>query len=358
MPNIVLIDDIQKNLTELHDATTARLAGRNLEVRTWLPSADDGNAEEGFSKHVDGDTVLVVTDYDLTSSGRTGLFGSTIVDWCNRRLIPVGDYSRGNRAKLPKEPNQYEIRVPQDTGTAAEFVLSVFDGFNLIRVALSNNWTRLSQKRSPAAILADILGRPLEESRLALYGVKIGAPNSSLMESISQGENVELEKQRFIGYIIGHLLLNVILRFPGSIIDCEALAAFLAINKSEMQHLKQTFAPAIYQGPFSSTEPLYWLSDVEGILESMQNGAEADDSATIGKVNRHILENALQRNFALHDCPRCGGDEGGFICAFTHKTVCLRSDCSVASNAWIPQGARLCRIEKTYYDEWAPMLGF
>jgi hypothetical protein len=358
MPNIVLIDDVQKNLTELYDAIVAGLAVRALEVRTWLPSSDDGNAEERFAQHVDGDTILVVTDYDLTSGGKTGLFGSTIVDWCNRRLVPVGDYSRGNRAKLPKEPDQYEIRVPQDTTAAAQFILSVFDGFNAIRIALKNNWTRLSQKRSPAAILADILSRPLEESRLALYGVKIGAPNSTLMESISQHANVDLEKQRFIGYIIGHLLLNVILRFPGSIIDCEALAAFLAVNKSEMQSLKDTFAPAIYEGPFSSTEPLYWLSDVEGILESLQSVGETDNSATIGKVNRQILEHTLNRKFALHDCPRCHGEEGGFICAFTHKTVCLRSDCSVASNAWIPQGARLCRIEKIYYDEWAPMLGF
>lgn len=358
MPNIVLIDDVENNLVELRDAIAASTAGRELEVRTWLPSADDASAEESFDQHVDGNTVLVVTDYDLTSGGKTGLFGSTIVDWCNRRLIPVGDYSRGNKAKLPKEPDQYEIRVPQDTAIAAGFILSVFDGFDAIQKAIGNNWATLSQKRSPAAILADILGRPLEESRLALYGVKIGAPNSSLMESISQHENVEVEKQRFIAYIIGHLLLNVILRFPGSIIDCEALAAFLAVNKSEMPSLRDTFASAVYQGPFCSTEPLYWLSDVESILETLQDGAEVDDAATIGKLNRITLEHALTRTFARHGCPRCGGDEGGFICAFTHKTVCMRSDCSVASNAWIPQGARLCRIEKIYYDEWAPMLGF
>ncbi|MGD0626884.1 MAG: hypothetical protein ABSB32_19520 [Thermodesulfobacteriota bacterium] len=75
------------------------------------------------------ETALVITDYDLTAGGQTGLFGSTIVDWCNRKLIPVGDYSRANKVNLPKEPNQYEIRVPQDTAKAGQFIISVFDGF-------------------------------------------------------------------------------------------------------------------------------------------------------------------------------------------------------------------------------------
>lgn len=216
----------------------------------------------------------------------------------------------------------------------------------------------LEKKRSPAAILADILERPLEESRLALYGVKIGAPNSSLMDIISQNQNVDAEKQRFIAYLLGHLLLNVILRFPGPLVGCQSLAAFLAIAQSEMRGVQIHFEKALYTGPFGTTEPLYWLSDIEEILESMQNGVEAGAGASVGKFNRLTLEHALKKTFKRHACPRCQGDEGGFICAFTKKTICERNDCSVASNAWIPQGARLCRIEKTYYDEWAPILGF
>lgn len=358
MPNIVLIDDVQKNLDELAVALREAFGQRDIELRTWLPSTDSQSAEESFNSYVNGDTVLVVTDYDLTKNGQTGLFGSTIVDWCKRRLIPVGDYSRGNQSALPREPDQYEIRVPKEPEQAAAFILSVYEGFNTIRESLRNDWTVLSQKRSPAAILAAILDRPLEESRLALYSVKIGAPNSSLMESISKHPDVDTEKQRFIGYIIGHLLLNVILRFPGSIIDCEALAAFLAISKEEVAGLSALFAPALFKGPFASTEPLYWLSDVESVLESIPFDPGMNGSATVGKLNRMTLENALSRSLLRHACPRCQGEEGGFICAFTHKTVCQRSDCSVASNAWIPQGARLCRIEKVYYDEWAPMLGF
>ena len=58
MPNIVLIDDIDKHLAELRDAVSAHLAGRDLEVRTWLTSTGDGNAEEAFERQVDGDTVI------------------------------------------------------------------------------------------------------------------------------------------------------------------------------------------------------------------------------------------------------------------------------------------------------------
>jgi hypothetical protein len=311
-----------------------------------------------FDKVVNDETALVITDYDLTAGGQTGLFGSTIVDWCNRKLIPVGDYSRANKVNLPKEPNQYEIRVPQDTAKAGQFIISVFDGFTAIQTALISKWDVLEKKSSPAAILADILGRPLEESRLALYGVKIGAPNLSLMDSISKNQNVQAEKQRFIAYLLGHLLLNVILRFPGPIVDCRSLAAFLAIAESELPQIQKQFEKALYTGPFGTTESLYWVSDVEEILESMQNGVEAVAGASVGKLNRLILEHALKKAFERHDCPRCQGDEGGFICAFTRRTICQRNDCSVASNAWIPQGARLCRIEKTYYDEWAPILGF
>jgi len=358
MANIVLIDDIQANLDELREAINSIQNDAAIELRCWMPSAGDESAVDGFNRQIDDETILVITDYDLTGNGQTGLFGSTIVDWCNRKLIPVGDYSRANKGNLPKEPNQYEIRVPQDSTQAAQFILSVFEGFTSIRDALAVRWDTLSQKRSPAAILADILERPLEESSLALYGIKIGSPNSSLMDSITQDVNVDAKKQRFIGYVLGHLLLNVILRFPGSIVNLDSLAAFLAIARTEVDGLSAIFQPALYRGPFSTTEPLYWLSDVEDILDNLQADLDIEETASVGKINRMTLERALGRTFARHECPRCGGDQGGFICAFTQKTICPRGDCSVASNAWIPQGARLCRIEKTYYDEWAPMLGF
>jgi len=355
MLNILLIDDVQEVLKEWTTALTALKGDRAFEIRQWLPSAEDETAEAGFDKHVNEDTVLVVTDYDLSKGGQNGLRGSAIVNWCNRRLLPVADYSRDNKARLPKEPDQYELRADSNAEKSAPYMLNLFDGFVSLKKSITENWQTLGQKQSPAAILAEVLGRPLEESRFALYGVKIGATN--LMETMEETANRDHEKQRFMTYLLGHLLFNVIMRFPGPIVDCRALAAFLGVNVSEMGKLAESFENAKYNGPFGNEAPYYWLSDVEEVLESFPDPGEVGGSPSIGKLNRLILE-AKFGTLAKHDCPRCYGEEGGFICAFTKKTVCLRNDCSVASNTWIPQGARLCRIEKLYYNEWAPMLGF
>ena len=356
MLNIVLIDDVQDVLTEWTTVLTALKGDRELEIRQWLPKDDGETAEDGFDKLVDPDTVLVITDYDLSKGGQNGLRGSAIMNWCNRRLLPVADYSRDNKARLPKEPDQYELRADSNAEKSAPFMLNLFDGFVSLRKSIADDWENLSKKNSPAAILAAVLGRPLEESRFALYGVKIGSTN--LFETLEEAKDKENEKQRFMTYLLGHLLFNVIMRFPGPIVDCHALAAFLGVNVSETDRLAETFQPAKYDGPFGNKSPYYWLSDVEEVLEGFPDIEEMEGSPSIGRLNRLALETKFGQ-LAKHDCPnRCHGEEGGFICAFTKKTVCLRTDCSVASNTWIPQGARLCRIEKEYYNEWAPMLGF
>lgn len=355
MLNILLIDDVQEVLDEWTAVLTALKGDRELEIRQWLPSAHDETAEAGFESKVDLDTVLVVTDYDLSRGGQNGLRGSAIMNWCNRRLLPVADYSRNNKARLPKEPDQYELRADSNAEKSAPYMLNLFDGFKWLSSSIRDNWAVLSQKQSPAAILATILERPLEESRFALYGIKIGATN--LLETVTNTNEREHEKQRFTAYVLGHLLFNVIMRFPGPIVDCSALAAFLGVNASEMDKLAGTFQTARFSGPFGSVAPYYWLSDVEEVLEGLPDPGEVEGSPSIGRLNRLTLERKFGE-LEKHDCPRCHGEEGGFICAFTKKTICLRNDCSVASNTWIPQGARLCRIEKGYYNEWAPMLGF
>lgn len=362
MPNILLIDDDAAHVNELRAALDEAFAGTTTTTELWIP-ADTEKADDAFARLVTADTFMVVTDYDLTGNGKTGLFGSAIVDWCKARFIPVGDYSRGGTFyQLPKETDQYEIRIPSNAGEAAIYIRQTYEGFTALREAVQNRWEDLAGKRSPAAILAEILDRPIEETRFVLYGTKLGSANGALMSEIARvatrGDAVQ-EMKRFLPDVLGHLLLNVILRFPGPIMHSEALAAFLAIAPDEIPAVEETFEDARYKGPFSDLQPFYWTSGIEQILNNVRDDfTEEDEAETIGELNRLTLQRMFGRDFRLHNCTRCEGAQGGLYCPFKKRAICQRSDCSVPSNAWIPQGARLCRIEKDFYDEWAPLLGF
>jgi hypothetical protein len=355
--NLLLIDDTQAHLDELEKALQGVLAKKEGEIRKWVPSRGE-DPKQRFDGLVDVETKLVVADYDLTK-GQTGLFGSTIVAWCQARAIPVGDFSRANRIALPKAPNQYEIRVPDDPQDAAKYIAGAFRGFMRIRMALDSDEAVLQKKRSPVSVLASILGRSSEENRFALYGGRVGAANAALVDLVKGADVTKEQKRRLLCYVVGHLLLNVVLRFPGPLLNRKALAAYLAIAEGEISKVEKLFASAQYGGPFSDIEPYYWLSDVDTALEGMNKGLPAESSAeTPGQSNREAVEGALGVKLARHACPRCDGVNGGFLCPFTGRTVCQLPTCSVGSNGWIPAGARLCRIEKDFYEEWAPMLGF
>jgi len=125
MLSILLIDDDPKLLDELAKQLAA-LIKDEAEIRLWVPTKDEADPQSTFAQKIDAGTLLVVTDYDLTAQGRTGLFGASIVGWCQARAIPVGDFSRGNSGALPKEPNLFELRVPTDAAQAAVFIAGVF----------------------------------------------------------------------------------------------------------------------------------------------------------------------------------------------------------------------------------------
>lgn len=364
MNNILLIDDNKEQLKELEKGLGGVLKKDEAEIRSWFPESEAGKTpQEQFEERVSDDTVLVVTDYDLTR-GQIGLLGSAVVQWCQLRFIPVGNFSKGAKTALPAEPDFYEIRVPTDNGAAA-YIAGVYRGFLQLKDALKASTEALKKKRSPAGHLATVLGRSAEESRFAMYGGRVGAVSGALMDKLQQGVGKHTDTAdsgRVLCYVLGHLLLNGILRFPGPIISKRALAAYLAIAPTEIPKVEALFVNAKYAGPFSDVEPYYWLSDVDDKLESLQQEIEVElkdvKAETHGELYRETVERALKQKFTRHACPRCNGQNGGFLCPLTDRTVCQLPTCSVGSSSWIPAGARLCRIEKDFYEEWAPVLGF
>jgi hypothetical protein len=353
MAGILLIDDRPELLQRLKADVDGRLAGQQVDVKTWMPSLADKDPRGVFEEKA-ADRTLVVTDYDLTSGGQLGLFGSTIVSWCQQLAIPVADYSRANIGALPKEPDLFELRVPQ-AADAAGFIASVFLGFRTISEAVAAE-KDLVHERSPAAVLSRVLGSAESEADFSLYTLRLGPASGALTSRVVDQKDKSPEaKQRVMAYITGHFLLNAVLRFPGPILSLRAMKAYVASDDAALPEILALFEGARYRGPFSDLDQFFWLSKVDQVLE----GLIPEDlvTETNGEQHRIALERALNRTLSRHECPRCKGQNGGFYCPLTAKTVCLRSDCSVGSNSWIPQGARICRIERTFFDEMSPILG-
>ena len=220
-PSILLIDDNGENLKKLVDRLAELLP--DAKLNDWCPTEEEGPPADAFVKRIDEATVLVVTDYDLTT-GVKGLFGHSIVGWCQSRSIPVGDFSRANIAALPKEPNLFELRVPTDEEEGAAFVVNAFEGFRSIREKIENNPRLLTERRSLAAVLSTLLGRPRLESQFAAYMSRLGASNSVLLQRLKHFAGSEVqpgdqEKTRLLSYVLGHVLLNAVLKYPGPILS-------------------------------------------------------------------------------------------------------------------------------------------
>ncbi len=218
-PSILLIDDREDLLGDMRDQLSALVPTEEAEIRIWVPSDAAKSPLESFGSKIDDETILVVTDYDLTGRGVTGLFGATIVSWCQSRALPVGDFSRANTASIPKEPNLFELRVPTVPEEAAQFTASAFRGFKRFRDLIVANEGTSSAKGSPAAALASLLGRPHLESQFTLYMSRLGSANSSLFDrlrnSVSPEEAPEKDKKaRLLAYVLGHVLLNAVLKYP------------------------------------------------------------------------------------------------------------------------------------------------
>ena len=360
-PSILLIDDNQTVLDGLASRLKRRLP-KNVALGTWLPRQKDHPLEDAFNCRVDDNTVLVIADYDLTVSV-TGLFGPSIVGWCQKRSIPVGEFSRANAFALPKEPNLFELRVPSDEEKAAEFIADTFDGFRNIRERLESRPQLLKEQRGLAAVLSSLLDRPGLESQFASYMSRLGAANSALLETLkaswAKAERPDdLEMTRLLSYVLGHVLSNAVLKYPGPILSGDVLCAYLATAPEEIERLGGLFEEAEYRGPFSNGGHLFWRDDVDKILDEKAESIADEQFDSFGDYNRGVVEAALKRELKTHSCQRCHGRKGGFWCPFTMRPVCERGDCSVPASSWIPTGAQLSRVEKDFYDEWAPILGF
>jgi len=360
-PAILIVDDTDEVIAGITSSLQKCLPADAVDINSWSPSTSDEDPEKAFQDRCEARTVLVVTDYDLTTKGLRGLFGPSIVAWSQNAAIPVGDFSRGKKQNAQAEPNLFELRVPSNDAEAGPFIANLFEGFQSLRAGLSADDAALKARRNMAATLAELLGRPNLESQFTLYMARLGAANSSLLDSIrkigAESEPDTNEIAHLMTYIMGHVLANSVLRFPGPLLSGAALCAYCACSIDEAAALAPSFEAALYAGPFSGLGPYYWRDDVDRLLDAGLEALGEVDASSFAESNRAVVEVWLKRTLKSHDCDRCGGTRGGFWCPFKLRPVCDRSDCSVPSSSWVPQGAQLTRVERDFYDELSPLLG-
>ena len=365
IPGILLIDDEQDKLENL--AGRVRDEVDVGEVQTWNPGEDedpeDKNPSAVFGRLVGDNTVLVVTDYDLTTAVK-GLFGHSVVAWCRNRLIPVGDFSRGHKDALSVEPDLFELRVPRGDADAAAYIVRMFEGFRRIREEIELKNGLQNGRQSPAEVLAVLLDRTDLESQLAPYLSKQGLFNSSLLDTLTKEKHIDehakvAEKTKLLTYILGHVLVNAVLKYPGPILAEGPFCAYLATSDEDIETVARLFKSARYKGPFDDGERLFWRDKVDAVVEKLAREFEIDDSefTSFGDYHRAVVSKALGGQIARHGCERCDGEKGGFWCPFMKRAVCERNDCSSTASSWVPDGAYACRVERGFFDEWSPILG-
>jgi hypothetical protein len=358
---ILLIDDQPAVLDELHERIRAELLEHEAEIEKWLPGGTGSGPLSQLKEKVGNDTVLVVTDWDLTMS-KAGVYGDTLVGWCKRQAIPAALYSRGGDLGDPTaKPDLFELKIPRGE-EAGRHIAEMYRGFKDLAAAIDQGVGQ-HPARGPATVLAAILGEPDLEHEFAQYTLQIGDASGALTTLVMKtappnaqpAAPGEVEIRRVLTYVLGHLLLNAILPYPGPLLPMSALCGYVGTTEAEGDALAGLFEHASYVGPFRGLDSIFWRHKVDAIIEGL---LEAGTESEAYLIRRHAVERAVERQLARHGCERCGGVNGGFYCPFTKRAVCARSDCSTGSNSWLPLGATACRIELSFFEEWAPLLGF
>lgn len=354
---ILVIDDEAERLAQL-TAALRRVTG--AEVLEWLPERDE-DPVSAFAERAVGGVGLVATDQDLTKDGPRGLVGSSIAAWCLERYLPVVNFSRRPDLRLPRERSFFELSIARElteTQRASE-IHRLADGFDQVRASLGPDGSGLTLPGQ----MADAVGAPELANDFAPYFSGMSLANGQFLQDLHDDSGDRAFDQARRGHVraflLGHVLANAVLEFPGPILGVDHLAAYCATSSDEAARLEGFFAPARYDGPFSASRSYFLRHRVDEMLQDLADGLpETPDDLDDGDFNRLVLESALGP-LAAHGCLRhdCDGVRGGLWCPFVRRAVCTRDDCSTLTSSWIPRGATLCRVEKEFFDENASLLG-
>jgi len=310
---------------------------------------DTMSVEEALAAFIQSnypDVDLLLVDHDLT--GYNASISEPAVTAAGRILnLPVCRYHRAptknkiSKINLWKSLGSiYAIELVDDEDIYIT-VNDIYDGFSDIKakyIKLSDD----DRMKGPAAALANILGYPGLHMRLSMYTNAVSIFND-LIETDNHGEEQERKIPTVtdrVPFVIGYWLYNVILRYPGVLLNAEAAKSYVDIGNFD--EVQDAFNDALYTGPFGNVKK-YWLRD---ILDEMldQNDDVADFIKSKG-VSVEISPCLCSIDSSLH---------AGYYDILNDKPISLEK--SVGQLTWLPKGADLARVDTDSYENLAPLL--
>jgi len=357
---IVLFEDTQQTRSDVLQSLTTHTrpdgnvvpfeGARFTESPSERERMYEARLEQILSKPPYDGATLIVADRDLSKSldsNFVGLSVNAVAAAAQKLSIPICSYAR------QPELDDYEWRGRWEEG---HIVLSFSEGEAELarRAALAaRGFAEIGRQlpqiiadksnKSPARVLAALLGKPEYADKVALYGV---GDQNRISEVLAKGKDTAQQVQRMT-HFLGYWLWDSLLRYPGILVNEVAAASHLNIDTEAFHaaNVQTIFQEALYHGPFADpSRPQWW----RGMLDDIVSGDNCADGLELvhAKVN-----SAIERSKCCVDPSK----SAGYYCIISRKPVSLEN--SKGGISWFPRGADLTRVSNPMFEEYGPWLG-
>lgn len=354
---MVLFEDTPQTRTELLDALAKHLesGGSVLPFEGQQFEESDAEQERIHDDRLvsilgrppyDGST-LFVADRDLSKIPNfRGMSVTAVIGAAKRLAVPICSYAR------QPAPDDYKWRARWEEG---HVILAAGNDDELARqsVLAARGFADIASQlpgimqselgKSPAKILAALLGKPEYSDKIALYGV---GDQNRLSDVPAKGRD-DTDWIKRIGCFLGYWLWDSILRYPGLLVNEVAAASHLNIAADDFRkpEVRGIFKEALYGGPFADqNRPQWW----RGMIDDIVSREKHDDGLA-------LVRSQLGGGISASQCSVDSTKTAGYYCIISEKPVSLEN--SKGGLSWLPRGADLTRISTRLFEEYGPWIG-
>jgi hypothetical protein len=352
---IILFEDTQQTQSELVEALKKHLKTDGVVIPFGEFKESPADELRMYEDRLEGilsrapydEATMLVVDRDLSKSQNFGgLSDDTVAAAAKRLAMPICSYARQQapedytwRARW--EEGRIVLSFENDEELARKAVLAA-RGFAEIAAGLPGVMKDRASK-SPAKILAALLGKPEYSDKIALYSV---GDQNRLLEILAKAKD-GTDRVKRMECFLGYWLWDSLLRYPGLLVNEVAAASYLNIATVDFEksEVRAVFAEALYDGPFAdSKRPQWW----RGMLDDIVSGENCSDGL-------ELVHKKVSSTISPSQCCEDPSKPAGYYCIISGQPVSLEN--SKGGFSWFPRGADLTRISKTKYDEYGPWLG-